>query len=85
MSKSQGKGEARGFSSTTVKSKGCGINQRNSKAPGGSIKISDAANLNNGSTTSAEKKRANPTSTQAREPTSNLSYAAVVAGATRLR
>ncbi|KAH7709045.1 hypothetical protein AAVH_23687 [Aphelenchoides avenae] len=60
MPKSQGKGEARGFSSTTVKSKGCGINQRNSKESGGSIKISNAANLNDGPSTSAEQKRANP-------------------------
>ncbi|KAH7715655.1 hypothetical protein AAVH_16962 [Aphelenchoides avenae] len=70
MPKSQGKGEARGFSSTTLERKGYGINQRNSKESGGSIKVSNAANLSNGPTTSAEKKRANPTSTRAREPTS---------------
>ncbi|KAH7703771.1 hypothetical protein AAVH_29052 [Aphelenchoides avenae] len=85
MPKTQGKGEARGFSSTTVKSQGYGIYKRNSKETGGSITISDAANLNDGRTTSAIQKRAKPTSTRAREPTSNLSYAAVVTGATRFR
>ncbi|KAH7717713.1 hypothetical protein AAVH_14857 [Aphelenchoides avenae] len=85
MPKTQGKGKARGFSSTTVECKGYGIYKRNSKKTGGSNTIDDPVNLSNGPTTSAEQKRANPTSTQAREPTSNLSYAAVVAGATRLR
>ncbi|KAH7714523.1 hypothetical protein AAVH_18121 [Aphelenchoides avenae] len=85
MPKSQGKGEARDFSSTTVECKGYGIYKRNSKKTGGSNTINDPANLSNGTTTSAEKKLANPTSTRAREPTINLSYAAVVAGATRLR
>ncbi|KAH7717091.1 hypothetical protein AAVH_15452 [Aphelenchoides avenae] len=83
--KRQGKGEASGFSSTTVESKVYGIYNRDCKTTGGMITIHEAANLNIGTTTSAEEKRANPTSTRAREPTSHLSYAAVVAGATRLR